>query len=239
MSSDFVDWTYRLTLYISVRLNIVYWGCNAFRRSNLKTLVRQAHGYYSATDRGFCMGIAEDFTKLEQMLSDLILRYEQYFTGLEKREPLSLRAELEKAVRRYTGTPINNTMLKHKFTTLVGRFNTYREHWNRILRLMEEGKYSRDRFISDLHHRQRAASSPAKAEATRPGPDFELERVYREYCEARKSCNLPVDTISRDHIRAAIEKHKPALKGKLGTDDLIFRVVVEDGKPKIKAGLRK
>jgi hypothetical protein len=185
------------------------------------------------------MGIAEDLTKLEQMLADLILRYEQYFTGLEKREPLSLRAEVEKAVRRYTGVPINNTMLKHKFTTLVGRFNTYREHWNRILRLMEEGKYSRDRFISDLHQRQRATVPPAKTGTTRSEPDKEIERVYREYCEARKSCNLPVDTVSRDQIRAAIEKHKPALKGKLGTDDLIFRVVVEDGKPKIKAGLQK
>jgi hypothetical protein len=188
------------------------------------------------------MGIAEEFTTLEQMLADLVLRYEQYFSGQEKREPLPLRGELERAVRRHTGTPINNTMLKHKFATLVARFNTYREHWNRILRLMEEGKYSRDRFISDLHQKQRGVASQAPAGAAGPGPagpDNQVERVYREYCEARKSCNLPTDSISRDQIRAAIEKQKPALKGKLGTDDLAFRVVVEDGKPKIKAGLRK
>lgn len=185
------------------------------------------------------MGIAEDFIELEQRLADLCLRYEQYFNGLEKREPLSLRAEVEKAVRRYTGVPINNTMLKHKFTTLSGRFNTYREHWNRIVRQMEEGKYSRDRFIGDLRQKQRAVVPQAPAAATRPGPDSEFELVYQEYCAARKSCNLPVDTVSRDQIRAAIEKHKPALKGKLGTDDLTFRVVVEDGKPKIKAGQRK
>ncbi|KAB0664231.1 hypothetical protein F6V25_13735 [Oryzomonas japonica] len=188
------------------------------------------------------MGMAEDFATLEQALADLVLRYEQYFSGLEKREPLPLRGEVERTVRRYIGTPINNTMLKHKFATLVARFNTYREHWNRILRLMEEGKYSRDRFISDLHQRQRSGASPAKAEPDRPtpdGPDNQVERVYREYCEARKSCNLPIDGISRDQIRAAIEKQKPALKGKLGTDDLAFRVVVENGKPKIKAGLKK
>lgn len=208
--------------------------------ARIKTFARRAlMAGIRQPDRGFCMGIAEDFTKLEQMLADLVLRYDQYFTGLEKREPLSLRAEVEKAVRRYTGVPINNTMLKHKFTTLVGRFNTYREHWNRILRLMEEGRYSRDRFISDFHQRHRAAVPPAKAEAARPEPDNEVERVYREYREARKRCNLPVDTVSRDHIRAAIEKNKPALKAKLGTGDLTFRVVVEDGKPKIKAGLRK
>jgi hypothetical protein len=196
---------------------------------------------HTASGSGISMGIAEDITKLEQMLADLVLRYEQYFTGLEKREPLSLRAEVEKSVRQYTGVPINNTMLKHKFTTLVGRFNTYREHWNRILRLMEEGRYSRDRFISDLHQRQRGGAAPAKAEvgAARQGPDDEVERVYREYCEARKSCNMSVTGISRDQIKAALEKQKPILKGKLGTDDLTFRVVVEDGKPKIKAGLRK
>jgi hypothetical protein len=38
---------------------------------------------------------------------------------------------------------------------LVARLNTYREHWNRILKLMEEGRYSRDRFISDLHLRHK------------------------------------------------------------------------------------
>ena len=101
------------------------------------------------------MAIADDIILLDNKLNELIIKYEQYFIGLEKREPLQLLGEVEKLVRRHTGTPINNTMYKHRFTMLVARLVTYREHWNRILKLMEEGRYSRDRFITDLHLSQK------------------------------------------------------------------------------------
>lgn len=185
------------------------------------------------------MAIADDIAKLDQQLGELILKYEQYFIGLEKREPLPLLSEVEKMVRRYTGVPINNTMHKHRFNMLVARLNTYREHWNRILKLMEEGRYSRDRFISDLHLRQR--NKPEK-NASEPGPTnalIDLDRIVHEFREARKACNLPVDKITRDLVAATIEKQRPVLAAKLGTENFTFRVVIEDGKPKLKAGLRK
>lgn len=185
------------------------------------------------------MAIAEELTQLENQLGDLIARYEQYFIGLEKREPLQLLNEVEKMVRRYTGVTINNTMYKHRFAMLVARFNTYRERWNRILRMMEEGRFSRDRFIGELHRRQQGgAASPRDADAGRQRGD-DLERVYHEFREARKACNLPVDKLSRELVAAAVERQKPALAARLGSDDLRFRVVVENGKPKIKASLRK
>lgn len=185
------------------------------------------------------MAIAEDLTLLECRLGDLIARYEQYFIGLEKREPLQLLNEVEVLVRRYTGMTINNTMYKHKFAMLVARLNTYRERWNRNLRLMEEGKFSRDCFIRDLHQRRHGPAIPSCDDIARRPCDNELERVYHEFREARKACNLPVDKLSRDLVAAAIERKKPALTARLGSDDLTFRVVVENGKPKIKASLRK
>jgi hypothetical protein len=188
------------------------------------------------------MGIAEDITALEQLLANLVTRYEQYFIGLEKREPLQLRTDVEKMVRRYAGTPINNTMYKHKYNTLVARFNSYREHWNRIIRLIDEGRYSRDRFISDLHQRNHrkqtdavVCSNPERNDLA----DTEMERIYHEYREARVACNLPVKNLNRDMVAATIEKKRPSLEARLGNDDLTFRVVVEDGKPKIKASPRK
>ncbi len=186
------------------------------------------------------MALAEDLIQLEHQLSSLVTRYEQYFIGLERREPLQLFNEVEKLIRRHANTPINNTMYKHKYNMLTARFNTYREHWNRILRLMEEGKYSRDRFISDLRQRQRSDSKSNKQENLRKeNNDNELERVYNELREARKSCQMPVEKLTREMVAATIDKCRPAIAAKLGTDDLRFRVVVEDGKPKIKASLRK
>jgi hypothetical protein len=188
------------------------------------------------------MAIAEDLTKLEQQIKELITRYEQYFVGLEKREPLPLLTDVEKMVRRYANVPINNTMYKHKYTMLVARLNTYREHWNRILRLIEDGKYSRDRFIRDLHLRQKAKKPvhhEEHQEEHRPHHPTELDRIFNELREARKACHLPVEKLSLELVAATIEKSKAALSARLGSDDLVFRVVVENGKPKIKASLRK
>ncbi|MBC7962772.1 MAG: hypothetical protein H7Y05_07495 [Steroidobacteraceae bacterium] len=185
------------------------------------------------------MAIAEDIPKLDQQLSELILKYEQYFIGLEKREPLTLFSEVEKMIRRYSGVPINNTMYKHRFAMLVARFNTYREHWNRILKLMEDGRYSRDRFISDLHNRQQGKPEKKSAEVAPGNTMTDLDRIVHEFREARKACNLPFDKITRELVAANIEKQKPMLTAKLGTENFTFRVVIEEGKPKLKAGLRK
>jgi len=189
------------------------------------------------------MALPEDLTILESQLKELITRYEQYFVGLEKREPLQLLGSVDKIVRRYANTPINNTMNKHKYTMLVARFNTYREHWNRILRLIEDGKYSRDRFIRDLHLRQKdkkpAHHAEGHEEHLKPTHDPEVDRIFLELREARKACHLPVDKLSIELVAATLEKSKAALAARLGTSDLIFRVVVEDGKPKIKASQRK
>lgn len=185
------------------------------------------------------MAIAEDIILLDQKLNQLITRYEQYFIGLEKREPLQLLDDVEKMVRRYTGVPINNTMYKHRFNMLVARFNTYREHWNRILRLMEEGRYSRDRFISDLHLRQKDKPVRGTQDSAQVTAEADIDRLVLEFREARKACNLPVEKITRELVAASIEKQKPLLAAKLGTGNIAFRVVIEDGKPKLKAGLRK
>lgn len=185
------------------------------------------------------MAIAEDVIRLDQKLNELITRYEQYFIGLEKREPLPLLGEVEKLVRRNSGVPINNTMYKHRFTMLVARLNTYREHWNRILKLMEEGRYSRDRFISDLHLRQKSRPERKQPDSPPIPAESDVDRLVHEFREARIACNLPVDKITRDLVAATIEKQRPALVAKLGTENVVFRVVVEGGKPKLKAGLRK
>jgi hypothetical protein len=188
------------------------------------------------------MALVDDLQLLEKKLSELITRYDQYFIGFEKREPLPLLDEVQKLVKRYANTPINNTMYKHKYTMLVARFNTYREYWHRILKMIEEGRYSRDKFISDLHQRQRGIvqkPSSDKMPESRPQSDLELDRLLLELRNARQECNLPTETITRELIAATIEKQKPLLAEKLGTENISFRVVVEDGKPKLKAGIRK
>lgn len=189
-----------------------------------------------STDENIDMGIAEDLPILESRLTELITRYEQYFIGLEKREPLKLLAEVEQLARRYANAPITNTMYKHRYTNLIARLSSYRQLWNKTVREIEEGRYSRDRFRARLKEgQQENRRGPMESErSTRPDP--ELERVYQELLEARKKCNLPASSVSREQLAATLAKQRPELTQKLGTDNIRFRVVIEGGKPRIKAG---
>lgn len=180
------------------------------------------------------MGIPEDIAKFEQCLNELIIKYEQYFLGLEKREPVRLLETVDRLARKYVSVKIVNTMLNFKYNSLVAKLNSYRQYWNRILRLMEEGRYSRDRFRMAMHD-----DRPAPAGKTSPPHRDDTDDLYRQFIEARRSCNLPVETITREMVASAIERQKPAIAAKYGTDRVEFRIVIEDGVPKIKARPRR
>lgn len=185
------------------------------------------------------MGIAEDLQIFESKLKELIILYEQYFIGLEKREPTKLLEEIDKLARRYSTSPINNTMHKHRYNGLVARLNSYRQHWNRTLREIEEGRYSRDRFRAKLHNSKLPASNKPSDDGKQPSSqNSDFDRLFGELEKASSSCNLGRVAMTREQLAATIEKQRPLLAQKLGTDDIRFRVVVEDGKPKIKAGLK-
>lgn len=185
------------------------------------------------------MGIPEDITHLEQGLNELIIKYEQYFLGLEKREPLRLLETVERLVRKYANVKIVNTMLNFKYTSLVSRLNSYKQYWNRILRLMDEGKYSRDRFRMAIHQRGTEAEKPVAPASPASMVSRETDALFHQFVEARRACNLPADSITREMVSAAIERQRPAIEARYGDAAVEFRVVVEGGVPKIKARLRR
>jgi len=174
------------------------------------------------------MGIVEDIDQFERSLKELIIKYEQYFLGLEKREPLKLLEEVERLSRRYTAAAVSNTMLLFRYNSLKSRLVSYRQYWSRINRLIEEGRYSRDRFKMERNRPSGPGAAPMAAES-------EVEQVFREYSEACRLCNVPTAKITKEAISASLEKHRAAIKDKYQCRDLEFRVLVEDGKPKIKA----
>ena len=180
------------------------------------------------------MGVAEDLDQFEQLLSELIIKYEQYFLGIEKREPLRLFSQVERLSQRFISGGITNSMQRFRYNCLVARFTTYRQYWSRIVRLIEEGKYSRDRFKMKIHERDRNLEPAPQPEPEKP-VEREIDRVYQQYLEARVACNLSTDGISPEMIAAAIDKQRPLILERFHCKEVEFRVVIEEGKPKIKA----
>jgi hypothetical protein len=106
------------------------------------------------------MGEIEEIQQLEARLNELRVAYEKYFAGVEKLEPIRLRNEVQKIVRR-TGTFfITNTGLKFKRDSLIAQFNTLTQYWNRVLKQIEDGTYQRDIFKMRLKDRERGVAAP-------------------------------------------------------------------------------
>lgn len=180
------------------------------------------------------MGVQEDIARLEVDLRELIIKYEQYFFGIEKREPLRMLDAVERAVRRYQNVSIPNTSQRFKYESLVSTLMVHKQKWIRTNRLIEEGKFQRDRFRMSLHQKE-TPKEQATAAPSKPAHDTQLENVYQQYIDARRACNLPVENVSREKVAEAINRQKPALMEKYRCKDVDFVVVIEGGKPSLKA----
>ena len=82
--------------------------------------------------------------EFEQKLDRLKILYEQYFIGVEKREPLVPLKDVVRVMRQLEQVQIRNTGHRYRYRNLVQKFNVYRTYWNRTLREKELGTYHRD-----------------------------------------------------------------------------------------------
>jgi hypothetical protein len=193
--------------------------------------------------------IEDDIGMIEGKLNTLRLDYDQYFIGNRPREPVMARAEVQKLFTYYSQMPIQNTAMRFKFNSLTSRFFALKRQWDETLRKIEEGTYKRHLFKADLHERERmererrragskhagpgaAESAPAAApnDATPAEPD-----LFESYREAMRSTGQDVATLTREKLQKAIAKQESALRSQLGCESVKFRVVVEDGKARLKA----
>jgi hypothetical protein len=104
--------------------------------------------------------------RLEEELEALKAKYEQYFLGVERKEPGRWREELKKKVLRVKEAFTRNAGLKFRVQSLHARFLSYERLWLRSAREREEGTYRRDLFKARLRaqHEEEAAPSPAAPE---------------------------------------------------------------------------
>lgn len=114
-------------------------------------------------------------SRLEEELEELKARYDQYFLGVERREPSRQRDELRKKVLRVKEAFTRNTGLKFRLQSLHARYLSYERLWLRSAREKEEGTYRRDVFKARLHAGQRgeppAAARKESAPAAPAGED--------------------------------------------------------------------
>jgi hypothetical protein len=206
-------------------------------------------------DRHRSEDINDACAKIEEEVEGLKARYEMYFLGLERREPVRDRMELKRQVAKLKGEFVRNTGLRFRIQTLHARFLSYERMWQRSAREKEEGTYRRD--VLKARRRVRGEPAPAKSEpaaapadapaqvarsaaparpaAPGPIPEAALRALYAEYVAAKQRCQEDTSRFSYEALARSVAKQVPELLAKYKAKSVDFKVEVRDGRAVLKA----
>src|SRR5687767_7820899 len=188
----------------------------------------------------------EELDRLEEDIRRLKNKYDQFFTGIIKVPPSFERHQIESYIHELNKQKMRDNTRRFRFTTIMSRYNQFREMWGRKMREREEGPI-------DFRRRQAAMSAapappPPPSEARRgtseapdpyvrmtPGANGDqIRRLYaeieQEHVKLGKAPNVTLDQLA-----AMVQKQTDTIREKYHVNTVAFRVETIDGKVKLKA----
>lgn len=183
----------------------------------------------------------QDVEEIDELLEELDLNikrlrieYEQYFKGSMKREPYQLLGRVQKTITKFASDPPRRVAQKFRFNSLVARFQAYRQLWGRTMRELDAGTHKSQLFRSA----QTGPSTAPKLERT--AKKSAIDQLTDAFIAARRQNGQETKSVSKERLAAMVKKQREAIAAKYGNDVKIsFRVVVEDGKAKVKANVKR
>lgn len=91
--------------------------------------------------------LQQDLEIIEKNIRQLEAKYTDYLDGVTSVEPKELRSQTEALVNRWWGKPVVNTMLKFKLQNTVQKYKTYKEKWDRLLRVKTRNEGEEERLL--------------------------------------------------------------------------------------------
>ncbi len=179
-------------------------------------------------------GIEADIERLEAGIRQLKIQYDMFFSGATPKQPVDLRADVERMIRRYSNAPIRKYAHRFHFNSLVGRFNVLSELWAKSLRTMEEGERTPPAAVP-------RAASPEERVLARcrfhdPLHEQEvLKLLHARYLEARRKCGGELGKISFESFLRGVASQAERLRQTSGCDQVELRLVLHEGKVLLKA----
>lgn len=163
-----------------------------------------------------------ELQELSAMVEQLRVKYDRYFMGLDRIPPEKLRAALDREFRVSKLQTTHKTALRFQFETIRNRMTTYKRYWDRILRMIEEGRFKREKSaLANMGMRP-----PAGKRATKSDAD---EGVYKAWKEAQKQLGRNAD-VDFNRFKEKLAAQRENQKQKYGWASVDYAVRVKDGK---------
>jgi hypothetical protein len=185
----------------------------------------------------------DELDKLEEDIRKLKNKYDQFFTGIVKVPPSFDRHQVENYIHELSKLKMRDNARRFRLSTILGRYNQYRELWGRRMREREEGPldYRRRQAALDLPPAPapappRVTSAPADAYVRMtPGANGEqIRRLWDDIERAHGEMGKP-SNVSLEQLAAMVQKQTDLVRAKYNVKTVAFRVETIDGKVKLKA----
>jgi hypothetical protein len=192
------------------------------------------------------MPLADDLDGLNTSIRQLHVKWDLFFSGVEKRPPVEAQARVEKLIRQYAFTEIRNNTERFRYQTLTARYNTFNELWQKRLRAREEGKAFGVHGLKADVLPPPAPAPPGGGAGGAPGEfriggpdrdDVAVRALYERFVEERRQTGEGAPAF--DSFKKLIEKQTSKILG--GKDDraVQFRLETKGGKVALKAKVVK
>jgi hypothetical protein len=179
--------------------------------------------------------IEAELERLENGLRQLKIQYDMFFAGAIPKQPLELRAALDRVIKRYTNAPLRKYAHRFHFSSLAARYNSFSELWAKTLKGMEEGNRNaapalQDRTPPDAEQvlvRCRIHDAVEEQET--------LKLLHARFLAARRKAEGNGTKISFESFLRGVSAQAERLRESSGCGLVELRLVVHGGKVLLKA----
>lgn len=116
-------------------------------------------------------GLAE-LEELEDRIEKLKQSFELFFSGVDNIDPTDKKVPIRRLITRLNEMHVKNPAIRFKFQSLVGRFVSLNQYWERTMRAIEDGRIERSYFRQPVKK-----GSEAKAYFSRQAPELGPEET--------------------------------------------------------------
>ena len=186
----------------------------------------------------------DELDKLEEDIRVLKNKYELFFSGIAKVPPHIERHALERYIHELNKQKIRDNGRRFRLSTLVSKYNQFREMWARRMREREEGPldYRRRKAALDgppsIPEPSRPRVTSAQADPyvrMTPGANGDQIRQLHAEIERANARMGKSNNVSLEQLAAMVQKQTELVRSKYNVNTVAFRVETVDGKVKLKA----
>ena len=174
--------------------------------------------------------LEKEFAAFEEAITRVGREYDVFLYGTNGRLPADGKRRLQEMARALSGQKIDSPGDRYRLNTVLGRYNSQVEHWERAVRDKEEGRGRFARGAASPSANARPSSS-VHTEAPR-SPD---EALFARFVEARRSNGQDVSKVTFDKFRDQLAKEREALAAKTGRTGWEFEVAADGGRVRLIA----